>query len=101
MKSIFTAEYKRLLEWIRSRRQKSGLTMREVSRTLKIPHSWVGKVETGERRLDILEYVKLCRVIGANPAAGLALLSAAGRKSRPSPAARPSSRALRTRRPGR
>lgn len=45
--------------------------MREVGPLLELPHSWVGKVETGERRLDVIEYVHLCRVIGADPNEGL------------------------------
>ena len=83
MKTIHTPEYKRLLEWLRKNRKDAGMTMRVVALALKIPHSWVGKVEIGERRLDILEFVKLCRVIGADPHAGLSLLVSAAKKAKP------------------
>jgi len=82
MKTIHTNEYKRLLEWLRKNRKDAGMTMRVVAIALKIPHSWVGKVEIGERRLDILEYVKLCRVIGADPQEGLSLLVSAAKKGK-------------------
>lgn len=74
MKTIHTPEYKRLLEWLRKSRKENGMTMRVVANELKIPHSWIGKVEIGERRLDIMEFVKLCRVLGADPHEGLSLL---------------------------
>lgn len=74
MKTIHTPEYKKLLAWLRECRKGKGLTMRTVALALKIPHSWVGKVEIGERRLDIAEFVKLCRVMGADPHAGMSLM---------------------------
>ena len=74
MKTIHTSEYKKLLVWLRDCRKEKGLTMRTVAQSLKIPHSWVGKVEIGERRLDIAEYVKLCRVMGADPHVGMSLM---------------------------
>ena len=42
-----------------------------------IPHSWVGKVEIGERRLDLAEYVQFCRAIEVEPARGIAIVEAA------------------------
>jgi transcriptional regulator with XRE-family HTH domain len=74
MKTIHTSEYKKLLVWLRERRKEQGLTMRTVALAMKIPHSWVGKVEIGERRLDIVEFVKLCRVMGADPHVGISLM---------------------------
>jgi transcriptional regulator with XRE-family HTH domain len=82
MKTIHTTEYKKLLVWLRERRKEQGLTMRTVAQVMKIPHSWVGKVEIGERRLDIAEFVKLCRVMGADPHVGLSLLESQMKTSR-------------------
>lgn len=72
MKSIHSPEAKALRNWLRECREEGGLTMRELGPRLGLPHSWVGKVETGERRLDVVEYVRLCKAIGANPDEGLA-----------------------------
>lgn len=74
MKTIHTLEYKKLLAWLRNGREEKGLTMRTVGQALKISHSWVGKVEIGERRLDVVEYVKLCRVLEINPHEGMSML---------------------------
>lgn len=45
--------------------------MREIGERLDVIHSWVGKVEQGERRLDLIEYIKYCDVLGINPHEGL------------------------------
>ena len=51
--------------------------MRQLGKRLAIPHSWVGKVEIGERRLDVEEYVRLCRALEIEPGKGIAIVHAA------------------------
>ena len=77
MKSIYSPEYRALLAWLRSHREAQPLTVRQVGARLNKPHSWVSKVETGERRLDVAEYVRLCRAIDAEPGRGIAVVEAA------------------------
>ncbi len=71
MKTIYSPEYQRLLKWLRAVRREKGLTMREVGARLGLPHSWVGKIEIGERRLDVVEYLRLCQALQADPHEGL------------------------------
>ena len=63
MKSIHTDGYRALLAWLREQRLARDLSMRELAERLGVPHSWVGKIETGERRLDLYEYLRLCSVL--------------------------------------
>ena len=51
--------------------------MRELAEKLDVPHSWVGKVEQMERRLDIIEYIRLCQCIGIDPVDGVTLVKTA------------------------
>jgi transcriptional regulator with XRE-family HTH domain len=83
MKSLYTPAYQALLAWLRSQREAQGLTLRAVGARMGLPHSWVGKVETGERRLDVTEYVRLCHALGAEPGRGLAVVEAALRTYQP------------------
>ena len=48
-------------------RKKAGLTQQDVAKRLKRPQSFVAKYEGGERRLDLIEFVVISRVIGADP----------------------------------
>jgi transcriptional regulator with XRE-family HTH domain len=73
-KTIYSSDYAKLLNWLREQRQSQGLTMRDLGKKLKIHHSWVGKVEQGERRLDVMEYLQLCNALNADPHEGLSLL---------------------------
>lgn len=77
MKSIYSPTYRSLLDWLRASRVAKGLSMREVGKGMGMPHSWVGKVETGERRLDVDEFVRLCRVLEIEAEQGVAILKAA------------------------
>ena len=51
--------------------------MRAVAAKLDVPHSWICKIETGERRLDVCEYLALCRAIGCDYQEGMRKLAGA------------------------
>lgn len=61
-KSIHTPEYALLRSELREARENAGLSQRELAVRLKVPHSWVAKVEAGERRMDLIEF---CRFVSA------------------------------------
>jgi transcriptional regulator with XRE-family HTH domain len=46
----------------------AGLTQRSLAAKLRKPHSYVWKVEAGERRIDPIEFVGWCRACDVNPA---------------------------------
>ena len=52
--------------WI-NRRKELGLSQRDVAKKLEVTRSLVGKIETGDRRLDILEMMLYCKVLSLNP----------------------------------
>lgn len=74
-KSQHTRAYRRLLHALRAAREAAGLTQAEVAARLKTYASYVSKVESGERRVDVVELAHLCRVYGADL---IALLRTAG-----------------------
>jgi len=67
-KSTFTAEYAGLRERLAQIRAKSGLTQRRLASAMRLPHSWVAKVENGERRIDLVEFGWYCDACGVSPA---------------------------------
>lgn len=55
-KSTHTPEYAALRAELRASRENAGLTQRDLATRLKVPHSWIAKVESGERRIDLVEF---------------------------------------------
>jgi transcriptional regulator with XRE-family HTH domain len=48
-------------------RTKVGLTQRQLAEKLNRERSLVGRLELGERRLDMVEFFWLCRACGTDP----------------------------------
>ena len=44
------------------------MTQSEVAKRLKRPQSYVSKYESGERRLDVIEFLTVARVLKVLPA---------------------------------
>jgi transcriptional regulator with XRE-family HTH domain len=61
-KSIYTKEYKKVIERLKKARQESGLKQIEVVKKLGKPQSYISKVEKGERRVDIIELKKIADI---------------------------------------
>lgn len=74
-KSQHSRAYRRLTRGLRAAREAAGLTQAEVAARLGAYASYVSKVESGERRVDVVELTELCKVYGADL---VALLRTAG-----------------------
>lgn len=61
-KTTYTASYERVLDALRAARLNSGMKQTDVARKLGRPQSFVSKIETGERRIDLIELAELCRL---------------------------------------
>ena len=85
-KSTHSPEYAALRQRLTSVRAGAGLSQRQLAQVLKVPHSWVAKVESGERRIDLIEFAWFCAACGASPAAEIQAIfrdSARGKGARP------------------
>lgn len=69
MKTLHTAAYKSLIDALVAARKAANLTQVEVAARLRKPQSYVAKVEGGERRLDVMEFVILADAVNADAAA--------------------------------
>ena len=63
-KTIYKPEHDLLLSLIKKYRKEAGLTQAECSKALERPQSFMSDVETGSRRLDIVQLRDLCKVLG-------------------------------------
>jgi transcriptional regulator with XRE-family HTH domain len=53
-----------LQQALRTARQTAGLTQIDTAQLLGQPQSYVSKYEAGTRRLDLIELVAVCAVLG-------------------------------------
>ncbi len=67
VKSVYTAQYEVLLRSLILARKAAGLTQQQLADRLTKPQSFVSKFESGERRLDVVEFLLVTRAIGADP----------------------------------
>src|SRR4051812_48494462 len=63
-KSTHTPEYAALQAFLRTARRDAGMSQRGLAADLRVPHSWIAKVESGERRIDLIEFAWFCQACG-------------------------------------
>lgn len=61
-KSIYTKEYKETIGRLKQARTFARLSQRAVADKLGKPQSYISKIESGERRLDVVELKKLSEI---------------------------------------
>ena len=76
-KTIHTPEYAIVRDILRAARREVGLSQRDIAARLKVPPSWIAKVEMGERRVDVIEFVRILHACNANVSAALAQVAQA------------------------
>lgn len=67
MKSVFSPEYDIFRQCMIAARKDANLTQASVAKAIQKPQSFVAKYENGERRLDVIEFLQISRVIGVDP----------------------------------
>jgi len=66
-KTIHSKEHASLRELLKKQREELGLSQRDLGERLKIHHTLIGKVETGDRRLDVIEFIDYCKGLEIDP----------------------------------
>ncbi|MCP2223338.1 MULTISPECIES: helix-turn-helix domain-containing protein [Bradyrhizobium] len=56
-------------------RKNAGLTQSQLAKRLSKPQSFVAKYEGGERRIDVIEFIMICRTMSVDPLAILRKLA--------------------------
>jgi transcriptional regulator with XRE-family HTH domain len=67
LSSLLPEFYDRALEQLVLARKTARITQAALADTLGRPQSFVAKYESGERRLDVAEFVGIARALGADP----------------------------------
>jgi transcriptional regulator with XRE-family HTH domain len=65
--STHNDNYKALLAILREVRQYAAMTQEELGKKLGNTQTFVSKMERGERRIDVVEFVEICSASDADP----------------------------------
>lgn len=68
-KSVFSSKYEQFRGLLVEARRSRGLTQADLAAHLDRPQSYVSKFERGERRLDVIEFLEVARVLRIDAAA--------------------------------
>jgi transcriptional regulator with XRE-family HTH domain len=66
--SIHSPEYRHVLAKLIDMRTEAGMTQRDLAKVLERENSFVSRIETGKRRLDVVEFYWVCKALGKNAA---------------------------------
>ena len=62
-KTIYAPEYRILLQILKDSQKKSNLTQIDIAKKLGKNQSYVSKILSGERRIDVFELMQLVQVL--------------------------------------
>ncbi|WP_281995189.1 helix-turn-helix domain-containing protein [Ruegeria faecimaris] len=66
-KTIRSSGHKALCQAIVDARKRSGLSQEQVAERLHCQQSLVARIESEERRIDVVELIVICRALGVDP----------------------------------
>ena len=80
--SLHDPRYRRLIDLLAQARRDAGLTQRDLAKRVKRQASYIGKLESYQRRLDLIELVDLLDQMDVKPSTFLQNVVADIRKRR-------------------
>ena len=79
LRTVLRPEYDVLLRLMTDARKESRVSQKELARRLGKTQSYVSKIENGQQRVDVLEFLDYARAVGSEPAMLLLKLDMATR----------------------
>jgi HTH-type transcriptional regulator/antitoxin HipB len=67
-KTLHSARHLLLVELVASARKRAGLSQAQVARALGRHQPFIATLESGQRRIDVVELIELAEAIGFDPA---------------------------------
>jgi transcriptional regulator with XRE-family HTH domain len=74
MTSFYSTEYQLVIKILRDARIEKGITQTKLAEALGRPQSFIAKVENGERKLDVVEFAVMARLLGVDAGAVLGMI---------------------------
>lgn len=68
-RSTHHPDYQTLLTLLRDLRERAGVTQFSLAEGLSNTQTFISKVERGERRIDVVEFIEICEALDVDPLA--------------------------------
>ena len=68
-------KYELLRSELKKARLDRDVLQKDLAKTLKKPQSYISKIESGERNLDVIEFIQYCEGLGMDPSKWLKKLT--------------------------
>ena len=82
VKSVFTKRYATFRRVLKAERTAKDITQVTLGTRLGMTQTEISKIERGERRLDVVEFIAMVRALGSDPAEVIAKVEASYPKRR-------------------
>jgi transcriptional regulator with XRE-family HTH domain len=66
-KTLRSARHQALIALIVEKRKRAGLTQSDLAKKLRQYQSYVARIESGQRRIDVVEFLEIAEAIGFDP----------------------------------
>jgi transcriptional regulator with XRE-family HTH domain len=73
-KSLGSARHKALIELLIAKREAAGMTQTDLAEKLGEYQSFVARLESGQRRVDVVEFIELANALKFDPVKAMAKL---------------------------
>lgn len=64
---LYSNEHRKLREILKRKRVAAGLRQSDLAEHTSRSQAYISKFENGDLRLDVVDFVRLCRTIGCDP----------------------------------
>ena len=62
-KAIYSKNYKELCDFLRARRKRLKLRQEDLAKKIETTRHMIGEYESGQRRLDVVEFFIICEAL--------------------------------------
>ena len=66
-KTLGTSRHRALIAFLTEKRHAAGMSQSDLAKALGEYQSFVARMESGQRRVDVIEYENLAEILGFNP----------------------------------
>lgn len=65
-KTIYSKEHKHIVEQLKKARKEAGLSQGEVAKLLHRTQSYISKIESGQRKIDVVQLKEFAKIYKKN-----------------------------------